>query len=187
MKTRLGGAVLALVSGLVLVLSSLATVAQGATKAELDAGVKAAMDRFQKDVKGSTEYLKITKGALVLPNIMKAGFVIGGQYGEGALQIDGKNEAYYSFASGSVGWQIGAEKYDLVILFLTDEALKKFRESKGWEAGADAEVTLVNVGAEGTVATLRSQSPVVGFVLDQKGLMAGVSVKGAKFTKIEPK
>jgi lipid-binding SYLF domain-containing protein len=179
--------VLALVVGLAFAFSALATVAHGATKTELDASVKAAMDRFQKEVKGSTEYLKITKGALAVPNIIKAGFVVGGQYGEGALQIDGKNVEYYSFASGSVGWQIGAEKYDLIILFLTEEALKKFRESKGWEAGADAEVTLVKVGAEGTVETLRSQSPVVGFVLDQKGLMAGVSVKGAKFTKIEPK
>ena len=187
MKRSRCGVVSAVVFGLAFACSAVATAAQAATKAELDAGVKAAMDRFQKDIKGSAEFLKITKGALVLPNIVKAGFVIGGQYGEGALQIDGKNEAYYNFASGSVGWQIGAEKYDLIILFMTEEALKKFRDSKGWEAGADAEVTLVNVGAEGTVATLRSQHPVVGFVLDQKGLMAGVSVKGAKFTKIEPK
>jgi lipid-binding SYLF domain-containing protein len=187
MKVQRLGMACAPVLGLILAFSSLAAVAEAATKAELDAAAKAAMDRFQKDVKGSAEFLKVTKGALVVPNIIKAGFVIGGQYGEGALQIAGKNEAYYSFASGSVGWQIGAEKYDLIILFLTDEALQKFRDSKGWEAGADASVTVVSVGAEGTVETLRSQSPVVGFVLDQKGLMAGVSVKGAKFTKIEPK
>ena len=75
----------------------------------------------------------------------------------------------------------------MVILFMTNEALKKFRASKGWEAGVDAEVTLVTVGAEATVETLRSQSPVVGFVFDQKGLMGGVSIKGAKFTKTNPK
>ena len=72
-------------------------------------------------------------------------------------------------------------------LFITDEALKKFRASKGWEAGVDAEVTMIAAGADVTVETLRSQSPVVGFVIDQKGLMGGVSVKGAKFSKIQPK
>jgi lipid-binding SYLF domain-containing protein len=85
-----------------------------------------------------------------------------------------------------VGWQIGAQKYDMVILFMTDEVLKKFRSSEGWEAGVDAEVTLIEVGAEVSVETLRSKNPVAGFVFDQKGLMGGVSVKGAKFTKIKP-
>ncbi len=162
------------------------SVAGAKTKGELDASVTAAMNRFKKDIKGGTEYLKAAKGALVMPNITKAGFIIGGQYGQGALQIDGKNVAYYSLASGSLGYQIGAEQYDMVILFMTDEALNKFRKSQGWEAGVDAEVTLIKAGAELSVETLRSQHPVAGFVFDQKGLMAGVSIKGAKFTPINP-
>jgi lipid-binding SYLF domain-containing protein len=83
-------------------------------------------------------------------------------------------------------YQIGAQKYDLLIIFMTEAALKKFQASEGWEAGVDAEVTLIDVGAQASVETLRSQHPVVGFVFDQKGLMAGVSVKGAKFDKIKP-
>jgi lipid-binding SYLF domain-containing protein len=130
--------------------------------------------------------MKAAKAALVMPNITKAGFIVGGQYGQGALQIDDKTVQYYSLAAGSLGWQIGAEKYDMVILFMTDEALNKFRKSEGWEAGIDAEVTLIQVGAELSVETLRSQHPVIGFVFDQKGLMAGVSVKGAKFSPIKP-
>jgi lipid-binding SYLF domain-containing protein len=74
----------------------------------------------------------------------------------------------------------------MVILFMTGEALKKFERSEGWEAGVDAEVTLIDAGADVSVETLRSQHPVAGFVFDQKGLMGGVSVKGAKFTKITP-
>ncbi len=156
------------------------------TKGELDASVTAAMDRFKKEIKGGTEYLKAAKGALILPNITKAGFIVGGQYGQGALQIDGKNVGYYSLASGSLGYQIGAEQYDMVILFMTDEALNKFRKSDGWEAGVDAEVTLIKTGAEASIETLRSQHPIAGFVFNQAGLMAGVSIKGAKFTPIHP-
>jgi len=85
-----------------------------------------------------------------------------------------------------VGWQIGAEKFDMTIIFTTAEALNKFRAIEGWEAGADAEVTMVAAGVDVPVSTLVSQHPVLGFVTDQKGLMAGVSVKGAKFTKIKP-
>ena len=74
----------------------------------------------------------------------------------------------------------------MVILFMTDEALRKFQASEGWEAGVDGEITLIDIGAAGSVETLRSQHPIVGFVFDQKGLMAGVSIKGAKFTRIHP-
>jgi lipid-binding SYLF domain-containing protein len=163
-----------------------APAAEAASKGEIDASVSAAMARFHKEVKGSSEYLKASKGAVVIPNITKAAFIVGGQYGQGALQVGGKTVKYYSLAAGSLGWQIGAEKYDMVILFMTEEALNKFQKSEGWEAGVDAEVTLIQVGADVSVETLRSQNPVIGFVFDQKGLMAGVSIRGAKFTPIKP-
>ena len=72
---------------------------------------------------------------LVIPNIVKAGLGVGGEYGEGALRIGGKTVAYYSLAAGSVGIQIGAQKTNLVLVFRQDEALKKFRASSGWKAG----------------------------------------------------
>lgn len=169
------------------VFSLLAAASYAKTKEEIDASTRAAMDRFKKEVKGGTEYLKGAKGVLVMPRVKKAGFVVGGQFGEGALQVGGKTVDYYSLASGSIGFQIGAEQYDIVILFMTDEVFNRFRKSEGWEAGVDAEVTIIKAGANLTVETLRSQHPVAGFVFDQKGLMAGVSVKGAKFSKIQPK
>ena len=166
--------------------SAVVAVSEAKTKGEINASVKAAMDRFKKKVKGGTDYLKGAKGVLVMPNITKAGFVVGGKYGQGGLQVGGKTVDYYSLAEGSVGWQIGAEKYDMVILFMTDEVLKKFRSGENWEAGVDAEVTLIDIGAKASVETLRSQHPIAGFVFDQKGLMGGVSIKGAKFTRIHP-
>jgi lipid-binding SYLF domain-containing protein len=167
-------------------LSLVATVSHAKTKGEINSSVKAAMDRFHKQVKGANEYLKMAKGVLVIPNVTKAGFVVAGQYGQGALKIRHKTVDYYSLAAGSIGFQVGAEKYDLFILFMTDEALKKFHSGEGWEAGADAEVTLIAAGADVPVSTLVSQHPILGFVIDQKGLMGGVSLKGAKFTKIKP-
>jgi len=169
-----------------LVFGLMATVSYAKTKGEINSSVNAAINRFKKNVKGANEYLKVAKGVLVMPNIAKAGFIVGGQYGQGAMKIGGKTVDYYSLAAGSVGWQIGAEKYDMVIIFVTEEALKKFRTSEGWEAGADAEVTMIAAGADVPVSTMVSQHPIMGFIIDQKGLMAGVSIKGAKFTKIKP-
>ncbi len=165
---------------------SVAAVSYAKTAAEINAGVDAAMNLFKKDVQGANEYLKGAKGALVIPNVTKAAFIVGGTYGQGALRMGNQTMGYYSLASGSLGYQIGAEKYDLVILFMTDRALRQFRESKGWEAGVDAEVTLIDTGASGSVNNVISRHPVVGFVFGEKGLLAGVSVKGAKFTKIHP-
>jgi lipid-binding SYLF domain-containing protein len=161
------------------------TASHAKTAEEIDASVNATMNLFNKDVKGADEYLKVAKGELVMPGITKAAFVIGGQYGTGALRVDGKTVNYYSLVAGSLGYQIGAEKYDMVVLFMTDEALRKFQASEGWEGGVDGEITLIDIGAAGSVETLRSQHPIVGFVFGQKGLMAGVSLKGAKFTKIK--
>ncbi len=186
MKTRDVLRVFGLVVCFAIVFSFFAEVAHAKTRGEINASVNAAMSRFKKKVKGSTEYLKGAKGVLVMPGITKAGFVVGGKYGQGALLVAGKTVGYYSLAEGSVGWQIGAEKYDMVILFMTDEVLNKFRSSENWEAGVDAEITIIEVGAQASVETLRSQHPVAGFVFDQKGLMGGVSIKGAKFTKIHP-
>jgi lipid-binding SYLF domain-containing protein len=170
----------------VMFIVGLISVSYAKTAEEINASANAALNLFKKEVKGADEYLKAAKGVLVMPDITKAAFIIGGQYGTGALRVGSKTVDYYRLVSGSLGYQIGAEKYDMVVIFMTAEALKKFQASEGWEAGVDGEVTLIDIGAQATVETLRSQHPVVGFVFDQKGLMAGVSIKGAKFTKIKP-
>jgi lipid-binding SYLF domain-containing protein len=186
MKTRNYYGVLALVACAAFVFFANAVPSHAKSKEEINASAKATMDRFHNKVKGSTEYLKGAKGVLVMPSITKAGFVFGGKYGQGALQVGGKTVDFYSLAEGSVGWQIGAQVYDMVILFMTEEVLKKFRIGENWEAGVDAEITIIEVGADATVETLRSQHPIAGFIFDQKGLMGGLSIKGAKFTKIHP-
>lgn len=190
MRTRFFGGFRALALNLCfagLVLFLFAGTSYAKTKGEIDASVRGAMTLFKRKIQGGTAYLKGAKGVLVMPEIVKAAFVFGGKYGQGALLVGGRTVRYYSIAGGSVGWQLGAQEYDLVILFMTDDALKNFMHSENWEAGAGAEITLINKGAEASVETLRSQHPIAGFVFGQEGLMGGVSIKGTKFTRIHPR
>jgi lipid-binding SYLF domain-containing protein len=157
------------------------------TAKEIDASVDVAIKRFYEQVKGAKELAKTSKGMLVLPNVVKGAFIIGGEYGEGALRIGGKSVDYYNTISGSIGLQIGGQAKDIILLFMTDKALKQFRLSDGWEAGIDGNVALITVGAGERVDTTTTKDPIVGFVFDAKGLIADISLKGAKFSKIDKK
>lgn len=157
----------------------------GADAEVIDAKVNVALKRFYKQVDGAKEFADHAKGLLVMPAVMKAAFIIGGEYGEGALRINGKTADYYNIVSGSFGFQIGAEAKDIVIAFMTRDALQGFRAGKGWEAGLDGNVALITLGAGERIDTRTIKDPIVGFVFDVKGLMADISLKGAKFTKLK--
>jgi len=152
---------------------------------EVDASVDAAMERFYKQVKDAAEVVRQAKGLLVLPNVKKGALIVGGEYGQGAMRIGGKTVEYYSMISGSFGLQIGGQAKDIIIAFMSSEALKEFRESKGWEAGVDGNVALIKVGAGESAITAMSKQPIAAFVFDVKGLMADMSLKGAKFNKLD--
>ncbi len=157
------------------------------TAKEIDASVDVAIERFYKQVEGAKELVKASKGILVMPNVKKGAFIIGGEYGQGALRVGGKSVDYYNTISGSIGLQIGGEAKDIILLFMTDEALKQFRASNGWEAGVDGNVALITIGAGGRADTRTLKDPIVGFVFDAKGLIADISLKGAKFSKVDKK
>ena len=195
MKTRTHGKRAAvskvfLMTALITAILSVGSISQiasaAATAKEIDASVEAALDRFHKQVKGADEAARTAKALLVMPNVKKAGLIIGGEYGTGALRIDGKTVGYYRIVSGSVGFQIGAEAKDMILAFMTDDVLNKFRASKGWEAGIDGNVAIINVGGGGAATTRNVNEPIVGYVFDVKGLMGDISLKGAKFSKIDP-
>ena len=155
------------------------------TAKEVDASVDAAMDRFYKQVKDAAEVVRQAKGLLVLPNVKKGALIVGGEYGQGAMRIGGKTVEYYSMISGSFGLQIGGQAKDIIIAFMSDDALKKFRESKGWEAGVDGNVALIKMGVGESAMTAMAKQPITAFVFDVKGLMADMSLKGAKFNKLD--
>jgi lipid-binding SYLF domain-containing protein len=152
---------------------------------EIDAGTNQALDTLYAQSSAAKELGAKSLGILVFPSITKGGLIVGGEYGEGALRVDGKTQGYYSSASGSIGLQIGISSRSLVIMFMTEQALKEFTSADGWEAGVDADVTLVDIGATGSLDTTTAQSPVIGFNFGEGGLMAGVSVEGTKVTKID--
>ena len=136
-------------------------------------------------MKGGAEFLQSAKGILVLAGVVKAGFVVGGEYGEGALRIAGQTVDYYSIASGSLGFQFGAQKKDVILVFMEDQALKKFRESSGWKAGVDGSVALIDIGVGGSIDSMNVKAPIVGFVVGQKGLMVNVTLEGSKISKLD--
>jgi lipid-binding SYLF domain-containing protein len=168
-----------------LIIGSFPVISYAATASEIDANVNASLDRFVKEVKGAKEFLNAAKGVLIIPKVIQGGLVVGAEYGEGALRISGKTVGYYNIAAGSFGAQIGAQEKDIILVFMNDAALKKFRTSKNWQAGVDAKVTLVNIGADESLNTTKFKQPVVGFVFGQKGLMAGATIEGSKFTKLK--
>jgi lipid-binding SYLF domain-containing protein len=151
---------------------------------EIDISVDVALEQFDKDVKGGKEFLKSAKGVLVFPGVLKAGIGIGGEYGEGALRIGGKTVDYYSTAAASIGFQLGAQSKRVILVFMQDDALKKFRESQGWKAGIDGSVALIELGVGGTIDTNNINNPIVGFIFGNKGLMYNLTMEGSKYTKI---
>jgi lipid-binding SYLF domain-containing protein len=155
-----------------------------ASAKEIDIKVDAAIKYFEEEVAGGKEFLKDAKGVLVFPSVIKAGFGIGGEYGEGALRIKGKTVDYYSTAAASIGFQIGAQSKKVILVFMQENALKQFRESSGWEAGVDGSVALVELGAGGSLDTSNIKDPIVGFVFGNKGLMYNLTLEGSKFTKL---
>ena len=153
--------------------------------AEIEIEVDETIKEFKREIKGGGEFLKSASGVLVFPTVLKAGFVLGGEYGEGALRVAGKTVDYYSTAAGSLGFQIGAQAKSIVVVFMNSEALANFRKSKGWKAGVDGSVALVEWGVGEDINTIDIKDPIVGFVFGNKGLMFNLNLEGSKFTKLD--
>ena len=173
---------LGLIAFFIAVLAS--TQALSASKEEIDKDVKAAIDEFYQESQAGKALAEKASGMLVFPKVIKAGFGVGGEYGEGALLVKGKAVEYYSTASASIGFQLGAQQKGQVILFMNDDVLKQFRDSDGWEAGVDGSVAVAEIGAGGDLSTNTAQEPIIGCVFSNKGLMYNLTFEGTRFTRI---
>jgi len=163
-----------------------APAAHAASAAEIDAKVDIALNALLADSAAARAISEDAIAVLVFPDIVKAGFGIGGQFGEGALRKGGVTTGYYNMASASFGFQIGAQSYSQVLFFMTEDALAALDKVRGFELGADASVAVAAQGMGVDVNTNTVRDPVVAFVFGQKGLMGGVTVDGSKITKINP-
>jgi len=157
---------------------------KAATREEINAGVNRALTQLYRTVPGSRGLARKAAGVLVFPTIYKAGFGIGGEYGEGALLIAGRTRGYYNTISASIGFQFGAQARSVVIMFMTRNALAGFRRKDGWKVGVDGSVALVTVGLGGSVDTNQITSPIIGFMFGSKGLMYNLTLEGSKISRI---
>jgi len=159
--------------------------AYAASKEEINAEVREATANFYKHTSAGKELAGKASGMLVFPSVIKAGFGIGGEYGEGALIVKGKTVGYYNIAAASIGLQIGAQARSEIILFMNDKVLKEFQSSQGWKAGVDGSVALATLGAGGSIDTETAKAPIIGFIFSNKGLMYNLSFEGSKITKLD--
>ncbi len=166
-------------------MTALAGVADAASKSKINRRVDTALAEFRDQIGGADAVLSRAVGVLVFPSIKKAGFVVGGEYGEGALRVGGRNVAYYSTGAGSIGFQLGAQARRQIIVFLDQGALDKFRASSGWEIGVDASVAVITLDAGAQIDTKELNQPIVAFIFDGKGLMYNLALEGSKITRIK--
>jgi lipid-binding SYLF domain-containing protein len=159
-------------------------MAHAASAEEINIGVNGTLKRFTEEITGGDEFLQKAAGVLVFPSVIKAGLIVGGEYGEGALRIGGKTVEYYNTAAASIGFQLGAQSKSVVVVFLTGKALQDFRKSDGWKAGVDGSVALLKWGVGEDINTIDITDPIVGFVFSNKGLMYNLTLEGSKFTRI---
>ena len=160
------------------------TILHAMTAQEIDTKTEIALERFKEQVFGADEMLKRAKGVLIFPRVIKGGFVFGGEYGEGVLQVKGKKVDYYNIISGSWGIQFGIQTKAVFLIFMEESALRSFQASNGWQVGVDGSVALIKVGASASVDTTKTNEPILAFVLGQKGLMWNLTMEGSKFNQI---
>ena len=180
-------------AGIVLVVVAMAATtlispgpAIGADAAGIDRDVGAALNVLFDTAPAAKDLAANAKGILVFPNIVKAGFIVGAQYGQGALLMNGKTVAYYNIVAASYGLQAGVQAFGYAMFFLTGAALDYLVKSEGFEIGVGPSIVVVDEGIAKTLTTTTAKDDVYAFIFGQKGLMAGLGLQGSKITKINP-
>ena len=161
------------------------TTVFAASAGEINRESDKAIQTFKEEVNGADVFLAQAAGYLVFPRVIKVGIGIGGETGEGALRVGGTTVDYYRTTAGSIGFQLGAQAKSIVIVFMTRDALNKFRNASGWKVGVDGSVALIDIGAGKTIDSNNIKDPVVGFIFGSKGLMYNLTLEGTKFSKLD--
>jgi len=159
--------------------------AMGATAAEINRDAKIALEKLYAKSPQAKALGEKAKGVLVFPGITKGGFMVGGQFGEGALLKGGKTAGYYNTVQVSYGLQAGIQTYGYALFLMTDSAIKWIDKSDGWEIGTGPSIVVMDTGAASSATTTTVQSEIYAFFFDQKGLMGGIGLQGTKITKIK--
>jgi len=185
-KINFGRSIAALVITIVSVFGISRAMALAASASEIDRNVTQALITLYRTTPGSKALADNARGVLVFPNIVKGGFIVGGQYGDGALRRKHRTVGYYRSISASVGFQAGAQSFGYVLFFMDDRSLKYLDKSGGWELGTGPSLVVLDKGFGKNLSTTTMHSGVYAFIFNQKGLMGGIGIEGSKITKIKP-
>jgi lipid-binding SYLF domain-containing protein len=175
----------ALIAGLTMLVLIASAPSFALTKAQIDARADRALAHFYKLNPKHKELADKAVGLLIFGRVTKGGAGVAGEFGEGALRINGATVEYYSVASASVGLTLGVARHSEVILFMTQDALEKFRKSQDWSAGADTSFAVVSKGSGGQYDSGTLNKPILGFIFGEKGLIGDLSFEGSKITRIK--
>jgi len=157
---------------------------EAASAAALNADGQAAIASLLKNDLVARKLGAEAKAILVFPNIVKAGFMFGGQIGEGVLLKGGRPVAYYNSVAASYGLQAGLQTFGYALMFMDDASLADFESSSGFEIGVGPSIVVVDKGMAKTLTTKTIEKGIYAFIFDQKGLMAGLGIQGSKITRI---
>src|SRR5688572_11288728 len=163
-----------------------APAALAATASAIDRDAKAALDKLYKNTPDANALADNAVAMLVFPSIVKGGFIIAGQFGDGALRKNGKSVAYYRSLAASYGFQAGVQAFGYVLFFMDDASLQYLDNSDGWELGVGPSLVVLDSGFGKNLSTTTLQKGVYAFIFDQTGLMAGMGIQGTKITRINP-
>jgi lipid-binding SYLF domain-containing protein len=175
---------LCLISFVLLAMIAAPNAGEAASAAEINDAANATLHSFVEQNASARELGRKAAGVLVFPSVIKAGIGFGGEYGEGVLIVKGNAAGYYNIISASFGFQLGVQSRSVIIMFMTEKALGEFERAYGWKVGIDGSIVIVTVGAAGTIDTDNLTSPIIGFILDQQGLMYSLSLEGSKISRI---
>ena len=152
----------------------------------LDRDANEAINKFIAENKGGDAFLVKAKAFLVFPDIKEAGMFIGGKYGEGVLRVQRTTKAYYSIKSASIGMQMGAQQYSMIIAFTSDAALNKFLLDDDWNTDVDGKIAVAEWNSKEELDDIDFDTDMVAFVFDSKGMMGSLTLEGTKFKRIKP-
>jgi lipid-binding SYLF domain-containing protein len=176
--------ILALVALITVALSQV-PFAAAASAEQIDKDAKKALANLYAKSESAKAMGEKAVAVLVFPGIVKGGFIVGGQYGEGALIKSGKAVGFYNTIAASYGLQAGLQKFGYALFFMTEAAVKWIDKSDGWEIGVGPSIVVVDAGAAASLTSTTAQSNIYAFFFDQKGLMAGLGLQGTKITKLD--
>ena len=154
--------------------------------AQIDREVNVALSKLYESTPTARILARNAKGILVFPNVLKAGFIGGAEYGKGAMRKNGRTVGYYNVVAGSYGLQAGVQSFGYAMFFMNDAALASLDNAKGFEVGVGPSIVVMDEGMAKKATSTTLRDDVYAFVFGQRGLMAGLGLQGSKITRINP-